>query len=179
MDRLNRLLTLTVALIVVGSSLSAHLKALAQGESKYPPKFSDPDSPDTRGKYSPKIKGASVESVVYGYANVAHGTYVQSSRPPCQGTDSWGNHNWSSCGLVVAHLPVNATVDNVQAYAREVGQAGYSVCYSPAQDCAIGWSTFVDNYQVNNTGSEILVQWTFSNWSHNRDRQAMIAVSYH
>ena len=151
----------------------------AQDEAKQPAKFTDPDSPATKGTYKSKLTGGALESVTFATANVAHGRYVYTSRPPCQNTDGATATNWSSCSLVVAHLPANATVDGVAGFAREVGQTNYSPCYSPAQDCAIGWSTFVDNYQVNNTANEVLVMWTISNWSDNRDRQALIVVNSH
>jgi hypothetical protein len=141
-------------------------------------KFEDADSPDTKGTFTSKFANAP-ESVSYGSATIPHGIYVQTSRPPCYGAPGWSSNNYSSCANVVVYLPLTAHVDGVVGYARETGQTAWLVCNSPQQDCPVGWATFDPGYQISTSPSNVTVSWTFKNWSHNRSRDAQIAVSWH
>src|SRR5437762_4129813 len=113
----------------------------AQETSQKEPKFEDPDSPATKGNFKSKFADA-IESVSYGSGSVPHGIYVHTNRPACQGTPGAPSNEYSVCAIVNVYIPLTGHVDSVAGYARETGQTSWSVCNSPQQDCAIGWSTF-------------------------------------
>jgi hypothetical protein len=171
-----------LVLLAVGclSMAVAFSKIAAQGSSgQEQHKFEEPDDPKTKGQYTPKTDAASVENVSYGSGSVPHGIYVHTNRPACQGTPGSSSNEYSVCTTVNVYIPLTGHVDAVAGFARETGSTAWSPCYSPQQDCAIGWSTFDPGYQIYTTPSNTVVAWTFKNWSHNRARDAMVAVSWH
>jgi hypothetical protein len=154
-------------------------QANAQEPGTRPEKFLDPDLASAKGNYVSKVESGALEGISQGTASIPHGIRVGQSRPPCQNTDSATPSNYSSCGLVTVLIPPHVTVDRVDAYARNGGTFDWYPCYSPAQDCAVGWARFVDNYQEINNPNGHQVIWVFSNWSHMLGRDALVVVHWH
>jgi hypothetical protein len=177
MNSLKRISVLAFTVVLLSVTLVFH-KINAQESSQTQEKFEDQDSPETKGTYKPKFPNAT-ENISYGSASVPHGIYVHTNRPPCQGTPGSASNNYSVCALVNVYIPLTGHVDSVSGYARETGANAYSICNSPQQDCAIGWSTYDPGYLVSTTPTNTVISWTFKNWSHNRGRDAMVAVNWH
>jgi hypothetical protein len=179
MKRIGRTSTAFCASLAILICGTTRTRAIAQEPTVRAEKFLEPDLESAKGNYISREKTGALEALYQGTASIPHGTKVLASRPPCQGTGGATTFNWSSCGIVTVNLPANAKIDSVAAYARNGGTTAWYPCYSPAQDCAVGWATFVDNYQVNDTPTGRQVQWVFSNWSHMLGRDALIVVIAH
>jgi len=177
MNNWKRIAILSVAVACASVGLALRLTRAQQTPQKEG-KFEDPDSPDTKGTFKSRFENA-IENVSYGSASVPHGIYVHTNRPGCQGTPGVPSNEYSVCASVNVYIPLTGHVDSVAGYARETGQTAWSVCNSPQQDCMIGWCTFDPGYRIYTTPTNTVVAWTFKNWSHNRGRDAMVAVNWH
>jgi hypothetical protein len=156
--------------------LAVHAQAEPQSSAaksatptKSGPNILEDDDPSTFGPYDAK-KGFN-NSV--GTAIVQHGNYAQTNDPPCIGS---GQPNAdSNCQNVYVFLPLTAHVAAVGNAAREYGSATWGAC-NPY--CSVGWSKFEGSYQIYSTPNNVVVAWTFKNWSHNRTREAMVSVNW-
>jgi hypothetical protein len=137
--------------------------------------FEAPDKPETMGKIDAKTSAA---NVTYGTASLPHGMYAMTPRPPCQFAAGWASNNYSVCTTVSVYIPISAHIDSIVAYARESGSASWVPCNYP-QDCNIGWSAFYPAAQTSSGPVYQIVNWRFMNWSHNRARDGMVAVTWH
>lgn len=104
---------------------------------------------------------------------VPHGHYASSPDPSCIG--SGGPDPSATCVVLRVYLPLTAQVQAVQAIAKERGASAWVLC-GPEQ--GIGWCKFSGNYQETTTPTNKVVNWLFKNWSHNRDREAKITVTF-
>ena len=78
-------------------------------------------------------------------------------------------------------LPGNATIQDVIPEAKNWPDPDSAYVRCPEEgECPIGWSAWVDKYQVtNNTSCSLrVVTWSFKNWAHSMGRWARLTVVY-
>ncbi len=137
--------------------------------------FEAQDKAETMGNTDSKT---ATTNVTYGTVSLPHGIYAQTPRPACQYSPGWSSNNYSVCATVSVYIPISAHIDSIVAYARESGSANWVPCNYP-QDCNTGWSAFYPAAQVSSGPVYQIVNWRFMNWSHNRARDGMVAVTWH